>query len=355
MNARRDSHSTPQFRLWDGLGTVLLNALAWLVVILYLFPIAYMVVTAVKTPDQFTDANAPLWPAKQVTFAYGDDGKTYGVYQVPIDGQIRQLALVERRRTFSNFVDPQNPGGGLIRWEGYWGKLEPVYRFDYTLEAFAGIWNDGAFLKPVVNTLLITVVAGSGVLVSSILVAYGFARYPVPGGRWLFIMLLASIMLPDKVTVIPTYFMYVKVLNWIGTWLPLIVPHFFGNAIMIFLLRQNFKSIPKEMEEAAILDGAGPLRLLISIILPQATPTVLTVALLQFFFFWNETRTAALYVSVNREISPVSFWLQTYSNFFPTFNQLQASALMVMIVPVVVLLLTQRVFMQGVVVTDSEK
>jgi len=124
---------------------------------------------------------------------------------------------------------------------------------------------------------------------------------------------------------------------------------------MIFLLRQNFKSISKDVEEAAILDGAGPLRLLISIILPQATPTVITVALLQFFYFWNETRQAALYLSIARDLSPVSFWLQTYSSFFPGFHLLQASALMVMIVPILVVLLTQRIFMQGVVVTDSEK
>ncbi|HKZ69908.1 MAG TPA: carbohydrate ABC transporter permease [Anaerolineales bacterium] len=346
-------HSSFSFRLWNGLGTTLLNGFAWLVVAAYLFPILYMVATSLKTGDQFLDANAPLLPAQRVTYEY--EGKAYALYYVPAEQGLQEWALVVRRRAYSEFIDPAHPEQGLIRWDGYWGSLKAVYRFEYTLDAFEEIWDDGEFLWPVARTLVIAALGGTGALVSSILVAYGFARYPVPAGRWLFILLIASIMLPEKVTLIPTYFMYARVLKWIGTWLPLIVPHFFGNAIMIFLLRQNFKSISKDIEEAAILDGAGPLRLLISIILPQATPTVITVALLQFFYFWNETRQAALYLSIARDLSPVSFWLQTYSSFFPGFHLLQASALMVMIVPILVVLLTQRIFMQGVVVTDSEK
>jgi multiple sugar transport system permease protein len=340
-------------RLWDGLGTALASGLAWLLLAIYLLPMVYMFVTAVKDDAQLRSTDAPIWPAQVVTYMY--EGKDYPVYYVPTDQGVQQWALVVKGRAASEFVDPAHPDNGLISWDGSWRALDRVYEPHLTLDNFAQLWDEEDFFKLVRNTLTIAAIAGAGVVCSSILVAYGFSRFPVPGGRFLFIVLIATIMLPEKVSLIPTYIMYVRVLPWNGTWLPLIVPHLFGNAIMIFLLRQNFKSIPKEIEEAAVLDGAGPLRILTSIILPQAVPVVVTVALLQFFFFWNETRVASLYLGIAPNLWPVAFWLRRYGGFFPTFNLLQASALMVMIVPVIVLLLSQRIFMRGVLVTGTEK
>jgi multiple sugar transport system permease protein len=341
------------FKLWDGLGTVLASSLAWLLLAAYLLPMVYMLATAIKDNAQLQSADAPIWPAQVVEFNY--QGKDYPVYYVPTDDGMKHWALVERGRTDSEFVDPAHPENGLIHWEGSWRALKRVYRPHFTLAIFGELWGQADFLRLVGNTLAIALIAGTGVVCSSILVAYGFSRFPVPAGRFLFILLVATIMLPDKVTLIPTYIMYVRVLDWNGTWLPLIVPHFFGNAVMIFLLRQNFKSIPKEIEEAAILDGAGPLRVLTSMILPQAIPTIVTVVLLQFFYFWNETRVASLYLGIAPGLSPVAYWLRNYGGFFPNFNLLEASALMVMIVPVIVLLLSQPIFMRGVIVTGSEK
>jgi multiple sugar transport system permease protein len=205
------------------------------------------------------------------------------------------------------------------------------------------------------NTLLIALVTEIGVLASSIMVAYGFARFPLPGGNLLFYLMIATILIPEKVTLIPTYFFFVRVLGWEGSWLPIVVPFFFGNAIYIFLLRQNFKSIPKEMEEAAVIDGAGPLRTLWSIILPQSWPVIITVSLLHFFFIWNETRQAALYLSIRRDLVPISFGISNFQSLSPIQNQLQASALLIMIVPVVVLFVAQRYFMRDVIVTGTEK
>jgi multiple sugar transport system permease protein len=186
-------------------------------------------------------------------------------------------------------------------------------------------------------------------------VAYGFSRFPLPGGNLLFYVLIGTILIPEKVTLIPTYFFFVRILNWEGTWLPLLVPFFFGNAVFIFLLRQNFKSIPKDLDEAAMLDGAGPLRILFQVILPQSWPTVITASLLHFFYMWNETRQAALYLSTSRELAPISFGVQNFQSLAPIQNQLQASALILMIVPVIVLLISQRYFMRDVVVTGMEK
>src|SRR5258707_12138590 len=116
------------------------------------------------------------------------------------------------------------------------------------------------------NTFLITMIGEIGVLISSILVAYGFARFSLPGGNLLFYVLIATILIPEKVTFIPTFYIYIAILHWRGTVLPLLVHLFFGNAVYIFLLRQNFKSIPVDLEEAAMLDGAGPIRRLFSVV-----------------------------------------------------------------------------------------
>jgi multiple sugar transport system permease protein len=204
------------FRLWDGLGTFLLNAIAWILVFSYLFPMVFMFATAIKDDVQFQQRGAPPWPARQITFFY--EGKDRVIYKVPTpDGVIHEWGLVNPRRAFSEFIDPQNEGAGLIRWEGYWGSLEPIYEPDISLKQFETLWSESDFMRYVRNTLFVALLAGSGALVTSILVAYGFARFPIPGGRWLFLLLIATIMLPDKVTLMPTYFVFTRILKWTGT------------------------------------------------------------------------------------------------------------------------------------------
>ena len=174
--------------------------------------------------------------------------------------------------------------------------------------------------------------------------------------RYIFFLVIATIMIPSNITLVPTYYLFSgHMLNWIGTWLPIIVPHFFGSAIFIFLLRQNFKSIPRDLDEAAMLDGAGPLRILVSVILPQSIPVVTTVALLHFFYIWNETRLSSLYLGIRPDLQLVSFGVQRGQSFFFTPETLMVGALLIMIVPVIVLFLAQRFFMQDMIVTQIEK
>jgi multiple sugar transport system permease protein len=135
----------------------------------------------------------------------------------------------------------------------------------------------------------------------------------------------------------------------------LIVPNLFGSAIYIFLLRQNFKSIPRDLDEAAMIDGAGPMRTLVSIILPQALPAVVTVGLLHFFNAWNELRMASLYLSTRQDLRTMPFSAQAFITYGFTPEVLQASAIVLMIIPVIVLFLAQRFFMQDMVVTGMEK
>ncbi len=340
-------------RVWDWIGSGLVNLLAVIVVVLYLFPLSYMLITSLKEDAQLGDVNAPIWPASVVTFHY--KGRDHPVYNVPTDGGVQEWALVNRRREDSDFIDPDNPAAGLITWEGRWRQLDPVYRFHLAFDNYSELWERVDFPELMRNTVAVTVLGGVGVLVSSILVAYGFARFPIPGGNVLFMLLIGTILIPDKVTLVPTYFMFVRVLEWNGTWLPLIVPQFFGNAILIFLLRQNFKSISREVDEAAKIDGAGPLRTLIYVILPSCLPAVATVSLLHFFYAWNEIRMASLYLGISPELHTIAFGTQRFQSYFPTANTLQASALIAIAVPAIVLFLVQRVFMEDVLVTGLEK
>jgi len=340
-------------RIWDITGVVLLNLLILVIVIIYLLPISYMLVTAVKPDNQFQDLNAPIWPARHVTASH--DGEEYSLYKVPLDEGVRQLMLVKKGRNVSSFVPPNIPNATLIEWEGSWRQLEPVYKPAITFDAFTRWFDRLDFPTLGRNTLVVVGLTEIGVLVTSILAAYGFARFPVPKSGALFLLLIGTIILPEKVTLVPTYFTFVNVFSWQGNWWPLIVPYWFGSAVYIFLLRQNFRSIPIEMEEAAMLDGAGPLRILVSVILPMSWPTVLTVSLLHFFFIWNESRLATLYLTSAPDKHLLVSSMLVTGSFGLGPNHLQARALIAMIVPVAILFLSQRFFMRGVQVTGMEK
>jgi len=341
-------------RLWDFTGTAMLNLFMFLFLVAYLSPLPFMVIASLTPRDQFLDARAPILPSERIKFNY--EGKDLIVYQVPMEDGIRHLALYKPSRQSSEFIDPANPAGGTIVWEGNWRSLRTVYQFKPTLqnfEDFLGVAQMSVYFK---NTIIVALITEIGILFPSIAVAYGFSRFRIPGIKYIFFLLIATIMIPGNITLVPTYYLFSgHMLDWIGTWLPLIVPHFFGSAIMIFLLRQNFKSIPRDLDEAAMLDGAGPLRILISVILPQSVPVVTTVALLHFFYIWNETRLSSLYLGIAPNLQMVSFAVQRNQTYFFTPEALMVGALMVMVVPVIVLFLSQRLFMQDMIITQIEK
>lgn len=342
------------FQLWDFTGTAMLNLFMFLFIIAYLSPLPFMLIASLTPRDQFLDANAPVLPSTRVKFNY--QGKDLVVYTVPTEDGEKNWALYKPGRKSSEFIDPENPEAGPITWQGQWRSLKAVYRFEPTLENFREFLTTTRLPLLVKNTLLVALISEIGVLFSSICVAYGFSRFRIPGGKYLFWLLIATIMIPGNITLVPTYYLFSgHMLNWIGTWLPLVVPHFFGSAILIFLLRQNFKSIPRDLDEAAMLDGAGPMRILFSVILPQSIPVVTTVALLHFFYIWNETRLSSLYLGISPNLQLISFGVQRSQTFFFTPEALMVGALLVMVVPVLVLFLSQRFFMQDMVVTQIEK
>jgi multiple sugar transport system permease protein len=356
-------------RLWQFTGSAILNLVIFTLLTAYLAPLAYMLVTSLKSSDQVSAGEAaPLYPATYLQYSY--QGNEYPIMEVPTANGVKQWALIKTYRNYSEFIDPQNPDQGLLRWDGYWRSLKNVFVFSLTFESFIA-WQAANIPLGLLNTLIVIIITEIGVLVSSIAVAYGFSRFRIPGGKWLFLLLIATILIPDSITMLPTYINYTNLLhNWIPqqpflkfpfpvpwNWLPLLAPHFFSSAIFVFLLRQNFLSIPRDLDEAAMLDGAGPIRILTQIILPQSIPVVVTVAMLHFFYIWNEFRISSLYLGAK-----TNYWLlaprMQFGSFSPGFNpepSIQAGALILMIVPVLVLLTCQRFFMNDIVVTGAEK
>jgi multiple sugar transport system permease protein len=351
---RRSHSSTLTLRMWEFTGTSLLTLGVWIFLIVFLSPLSYMVITSLKSADEFRTRNAPILPAERLTYSY--DGRTLDMYKVPTaDGVIHNWALVKGGRQSSQFIDPVHPENGLITWQGSYRALLGVYRYRIYWNNYANIWSAVDYPLYLKNSFIIVILGELGILCSSIAVAYGFSRFRIPGGKFLFFLLIATIVIPDSVTLVPTFFIYNKVLHWNGTFYPLIVPAFFGSAIYIFLLRQNFKSIPRDLDEAAMLDGAGPLRTLISIVIPQAIPSIVTVALLYFFNTWNELRMASLYLGTRRDLQTMPFTAVAGTIYGFTPEVLQTSAVILIAVPLIVLFLSQRFFMQDMVVTGIEK
>lgn len=349
----RGELSTLNLRLWEFTGTALVNLFVFILLLFLLSPLTYMVVTSLKNREQFLDAHAPIWPAETVMYTY--QGKEYIVYNVPTAQGVQQWALVNAKRTYCDFVDPAHPEQGLIHWDGNWRALSMVYNLKITLNNYVQLFKAVDYPRYLRNSLTLVGLTEIGVLCSSIAVAYGLSRFRIPGGRFLFILLIATIVIPDSITLLPSYVIFTRILGWNGSFYPMVVPQFFGSAVYIFLLRQNIKSIPRDLDESAMLDGANPLRILVSIILPQSIPAVTTVALLQFFNTWNELRMSSLYLGIRPDLQPISFTAQAVPAIGFTPEMLQASALILLVVPIVVLFVSQRFFMQDMVITGLEK
>jgi multiple sugar transport system permease protein len=331
-----------------------LTLIAIVAIAAFLSPMLRSVVYAVKSTDQITQAGTPLWPADPVTFQF--QGKELPLMLVPLpDGTTRQLALFEPGRKASTFIDPAAPDAAPITWQGSWRTLDQIWQFAPHLENFAKVWDLIDYPRLLFNTLAIAVISTIGTLLSCTVVAYGFARFRFPGRSLLFTLLIATIFLPTAVTIIPTYTIFQK-LGWVGTWLPLLVPTFFANAYHVFLMRQYFMTIPTEMDEAAAIDGAGPFRTLISVILPQAWPVVIAVGIFHLVYAWNDFFGPLIYLSSNPDIQTIALGLQRFNGIhYREPGLIQAGTLMTLIIPVVAFLLTQRFFTRGIVITGVEK
>jgi multiple sugar transport system permease protein len=329
---------------------ILVTGFTLVVVLLFLSPFVRSAMIALSAREQLGQANAPIWPADPATFEW--NGVEYDVYRVPIDGELRDLALVTRGRAESTFVDPADPDT-TIAWTGSWRSLERSWSFAPHWENFGDVWRLIEYPRVLFNTIALATIGTIGTVLSCTLVAYGFARFRFPGRGLLFTLLIATIFLPAAVTLIPTYTVFVK-LGWVGTWLPILVPAFFANAYDVFLLRQYLMTIPRDLDEAAAIDGAGPFRTLWSVILPQAWPAIVTVGIFSFVYTWNDFFGPLIYLSTRPDLQPISVALARFNGLYSSQPGLiQAGTLMTLILPVIMFIIFQRFFMRGIALTGT--
>ena len=349
-------------KIFEGLNSVFVTLVAISLVIVFLSPFAFMVFTSLKTREQISVVGAPIWPAAQPKFTY--DGKEQDVFKVPVaqcagfdanSTAVKNFALVKKGRQESTFVDPSNLDKGEFVCTVSWRALDRPWTLSPTWANYKEVWNTIDYLQKLGNTTFYAIVTMIGTVVSCILVAYGFARFRFPGRDLLFVVLISTLFLPGAVTIIPTYAFWAK-LKLVGTWFPLIIPHFFANAYNVFLFRQYFMTLPRELDESAMMDGAGPLRILWSIIIPQSYPVIIAVVVFHIVFAWNDYFGPVIYLSGAPDKWPISYALSTVNGIYGAQPQLiQAGAFMAVILPIILFFVAQRFFIQGIVVTGVEK
>jgi multiple sugar transport system permease protein len=265
------------------------------------------------------------------------------------------LALVKKGQKESVFVNPDDLGRGEFSCAVSWRALDRAWEFAPTWSNYQEVWETINYPRLMWNTTFYAISTTIAVLISCTLVAFGFSRFRFPGRDFLFIVLISTIFLPAFVTVIPTFTFFQRI-GWVGTWLPLIVPAFFANAYDVFLLRQYFMTLPRELDEAAMIDGASPLRVLWSVIIPQSYPALMAITVFHIVYAWNDYFGPLIYLSTNREAWPISIALSTFNGIYGQRPQLiQAGALMALLAPLLLFVVAQRFFVQGIVITGVEK
>ena len=232
------------------------------------------------------------------------------------------------------------------------GGLVPGSLAD-TAANYSAVVNDDAINFPLYfrNTLLIAMLAVAGVVCSSAIAAYGFARVRWRGRQPLFIVMLATMMVPFPVVMVPLFVLF-RELDWIGTFLPLWVPAWFGSAFSIFLLRQFYMTIPRELDDAARIDGCGHVGIFLRIILPLSLPALLVVGLLHFMYVWNDFLGPLVFLT-HRDQYTLALGLELYmSRLGTTPWNLVMAASTIMVAPVLLLFLfAQRSFLEGISTT----
>lgn len=203
------------------------------------------------------------------------------------------------------------------------------------------------------NTLILCFWTVFGAVLSSSLVAYGFARIPFKGSKLLFMLMISTMALPGQVTMIPVFAMF-RALGWYGTYLPLIVPAFFGVPFYVFLLTQFYKALPNDLSEAARVDGAGEWTIFCRVILPLSKPALATCALFQFLGTWNDFFGPLLYINDPMRYT-LAYGLQQFLGVRGgEWAQLMAGATLFTVPIILLFFFTQRTFIQGIATTGGK-
>jgi multiple sugar transport system permease protein len=217
---------------------------------------------------------------------------------------------------------------------------------------YVDVWHTGGFATWWRNTIVYATVGTALTLVSSIPVAYALAHFRFRGRNLAMMVVVATMMLPPQVVIVPMYLFWAKQLHLSGTLWPLIIPLAFGDAFSIFLLRQFLLTVPKEYIEAARIDGCSDLGAMLRIVLPLSRPAIVAVGLFQFFYLWNDYFGPQIYTSENPAAWTLSYGLASFKSAHHTnWNLTMAATLLVMAPVIAVFFLAQKAFIEGVTLT----
>ncbi len=317
---------------------------------LFLIPFAWLLSTSLK-PDDEQAVFPPVWiPTQQklVAGVIGDGGKPGKL------SKLGQRTVYELADLPSGAVKVKDAASGQV-FEATRAELvkqrQVSPRWANYVEALAYLPAETHYgLSFLLNTLTITFLTVLGTVLASALVAFSFSRLHWPGRDALFGVLLATMMIPGAVTLMPQFLIF-RSLGWIDTLRPLFVPAFFGSAFNIFMLRQFFLSIPTELEDAAKIDGCGPFGLWWRVMLPQVKPALAAIAIMATLGAWNNFQGPLIYLS-SPEKMPLAYGLQLYQTQHAGEPGLLMAASTLVVLPILVLFFfTQRYFIEGVSLT----
>lgn len=226
---------------------------------------------------------------------------------------------------------------------------------DFTLENFTYIFRNSNILLYVRNTVLLMLGTTIGTLLSSSLVAYPLARMEFKGKNLIFTVIIATMMIPNIALIIPQYIMFGKI-GWLDSLLPMIVPSFFAYPYNVFLFRQYFRSIPKELDESAMIDGCSRLQIFFKVLVPLSKPTYATIAVLSCVFWWNELTQPVFYINSDKwrtlTIALMTSYMYTSGNSFViNWPSIMAAATLMILPPMLLYFFGNRFLVGGIKTT----
>ncbi len=318
-----------------------------IIAITMILPFIWMISTSLKEPGAVFTYPPEFIPRSQLTIKY--NGTEYGLYTVPINGKREKVIKI---KIFKNEATVKIYKNGKIQEKEIIvdaNKLKPLKKVKFIWKNYADVFEAVPFARFYLNSIIVSVLITIGQVLTSSLAAYAFARLNFKFRNQLFLGYLATMMIPGTVTMIPV-FIIIKKLGWIDTYQALILPMMF-SAYGTFMLRQFFLSIPKDLEESAVIDGATKLRIYWQIILPLSKPALATLTIFVFLGAWNDFMWP-LIVTNSMEMKTLPVGLAAFQGLYTTNWTLLMAASMMALLPVLILyILAQKYFEKGIVLS----
>ncbi len=316
---------------------------------IFALPFLWMVSSGFKDLETIFEYPPTLLPMETVTVFSNGKHTPVGVY-APSGTRPTRVLILDRRPGETQVAAAADIGARAREWVP--NRSVTLYRrVHFRWENFPTAWNAEPFSRYTMNTLIITTFGIFGQALTASLVAFGFARLEWPGRKWLFWLVLATMMLPQEVTMIPSFLIYRK-LGWIDTFLPLIVPSFLGGgAFSIFLFRQFFLTLPRELDDAARVDGCSSLGVYLHILMPLCKPILATIAVFSFVAHWNDFLTPLIYLNSSDNFT-LAVGLRFFQGAYETDMHLLMAASTLALLPVLlVFFLGQKYFVRSIVMS----